>query len=102
MGDESSNNNRIEFELEHRKSTRPIKKTKQILANMALEDLLGKDYMDLNDYYIGGKNDDNDADVDDDDFDWVDPISDGAYSWEVRRSFRTGHQVGRRISCFEN
>ena len=69
---------------------------------MALEDLLGKDYMDLNDYYIGGKNDDNDADVDDDDFDWVDPISDGAYSWEVRRIFRTGHQVGRRISCFEN
>ena len=61
-----------------------VKKAKQILANMALEDLLGKDYMDLSDYYVGGKNDENDSDVDDDDFDWVDPVSDGSCSWEVR------------------
>ncbi len=82
MGQEESNN-KISYDLEHRISERPMKKTKQILANMALEDLLGKDYMDLNDYYVGGKGDDDESNADDDDFDWVDPIVDGIYSWEV-------------------
>jgi hypothetical protein len=84
LGQEGSNNKRIEYDLEHRISARPMKKAKQILANMALENLLGKDYMDLNDYYVGGKNDEDDSNVDDDDFDWVDPIDDKIYSWEVR------------------
>lgn len=89
LGKEGSQSQRIKYDLEHRISTRPLKKTKQILANMALEDLLGKDYMDLNDYYVGNSNDEDEANVDDDDFDWVDPIEDGSYSWEVRSKLNT-------------
>lgn len=96
LGEDGPNSKQIEFDLEHRISSRPLKKTKQILANMALEDLLGKDYLDLADYSVEGNNDDDDtaseeddsttddddSSTDDEEFD-LGPISGAGYSWEV-------------------
>lgn len=49
-----------------RKKTSPTQKAKQLLAGMALEELLGSDYMDMPDYVVG-----NDVSQGDDDGDIV-------------------------------
>jgi hypothetical protein len=83
----------FEFDVLH-KVRRPLKKTKQLLANMALEELLGKDYMDLNDYVAGEGGDEEDIDhegeegVDDSEdeinsFELIENSGIG-YSWEIK------------------
>jgi len=101
------------FETVHR-ARRPIQKTKQLLAAMALEDLVGKDYMSMYDYDLGnlvedeeddengGDKHDNcqhavngsdDAEVDEDGEEGGGEVSNGegmsvgpmsGYDWEVR------------------
>mmetsp|Transcript_9399 Transcript_9399/g.11882 ORF Transcript_9399/g.11882 Transcript_9399/m.11882 type:complete len:1032 (-) Transcript_9399:343-3438(-) len=52
----------FEFDAFHRVG-RPLKKSKQLLANIALEDILGKDYMEFSDDFVG--NDTNESDDED-------------------------------------
>ena len=80
----------FEFDVLH-KVRRPLKKTKQLLANIALEELLGKDYMDLNDYIVGEGVDEEDIgdegveDSEDEDNDFQIPEhSSIGYSWEIK------------------
>jgi len=71
--------NQTQFEIEHYITTdRPLKKAKQTLANIALENLLGEDYMDMNAFLDGDASND-----DDDDFDFG-PNAGGAYPWEIQ------------------
>eukprot|EP00551_Chaetoceros_affinis_P013460 CAMPEP_0203685486 /NCGR_PEP_ID=MMETSP0090-20130426/48567_1 /ASSEMBLY_ACC=CAM_ASM_001088 /TAXON_ID=426623 /ORGANISM="Chaetoceros affinis, Strain CCMP159" /LENGTH=652 /DNA_ID=CAMNT_0050554679 /DNA_START=1111 /DNA_END=3069 /DNA_ORIENTATION=- len=78
-----------EFDIPHRVG-RPLKKSKQLLANIALEELLGKDYTEISDYVVG--NDVENEEIGDDDDD--DDVDDGTeiglglsggikYSWEM-------------------
>ena len=82
MGDgdrHSVTGKKFEYELRHKiTSERPLKKAKQDLANIALEELLGADYTELNDLFPISSNGDSDSDSEDSDFDF------GGYSWEIR------------------
>jgi len=53
-----------EFDILHRVG-KTMKKTRQILANIALENILGKDYRSVNDYFLNG-NPENEDDMNDD------------------------------------
>lgn len=75
LGDDGPDRKMLKFDIAHRISETPLKKTKQILANMALEELLGEDYMELNDYTDSGGDNEDDSD---------DESNLGGYSWEVR------------------
>ncbi len=74
-----------EFDIQHRVG-RPLKKSKQLLANIALEELLGKDYMEISDYVVGNDVENEDIGDNDDDEGEVGLGSSGGvrYSWEVR------------------
>jgi hypothetical protein len=75
----NQNNKQTQFEIEHMITTdHPLKKTKQALANIALENLLGKDYMEMNEFLDGDSTND-----DDDEFEFG-PNAGGAYPWEVQ------------------
>lgn len=70
---------KFQYELRHKiTSERPLKKAKQDLANIALEELLGADYSELNDLFPISSNGDSESDSEDSDFDF------GGYSWEIR------------------
>jgi len=76
-----------EFEVSHRIG-RPLKKTKQLLASIALEELLGKDYLDISDYVVGNdiEGDDDIEDNEDDEIDnSMEYMGSGGigYSWEM-------------------
>lgn len=86
------------FEVNHRVRT-SLKTTKHRLASMAMDELLGSDWRDLNEYSLGNDledgDDDDEVDGDDDDiYDAEDDLDLGSmsvagYSWEVRMvSFR--------------
>jgi hypothetical protein len=69
---------KIQFDIAHGISAEPgLKKAKQTLANIALENLLGKDYFDMNDLLDGDA-----SNTDADDFDFG-SNSGGAYPWEI-------------------
>jgi len=66
-------NKKIQFEIEHGiTAEHTLKKAKQTLANIALENLLGKDYFDMNDNFLDG----DASNTDTDDFA-------PAYPWEI-------------------
>lgn len=68
------------FELEYKSSSTSLKQSKQILANMALEEILGKDYMEWNDCIVGNESkEDEEFDEDKSDYDSSGP----RYSWEI-------------------
>jgi hypothetical protein len=83
-----------EFEVLHRVG-KPLKKTRQLLASIALEELLGKDYLEMNDYIVGNDVDNEDEvggddEIDEDEEDSEDGNNNGmgssasfGYSWEV-------------------
>jgi hypothetical protein len=84
--------NYYEFEITHRVG-KPLKQSKQLLANIALEELLGKDYLEINDYVVGNdiqnQDDvDDNEDVDDNNMDYMGSGAIG-YSWEVSNLFIT-------------
>jgi hypothetical protein len=68
------------FELQHTSSFTSLKQSKQVLANMALEEILGADYMEWNDCMIGNESkDDDEFDDEKSDYDQSGP----RYSWEI-------------------
>jgi len=74
LGEDGPDLQMLKFDIAHSICETPLKKTKQTLANKALEELLGEDYMDLNDYGDGGSDGEDDSD---------DESSLGGYSWEI-------------------
>jgi hypothetical protein len=72
---------RFHFDLEYDAVSAPsLKKLKQSLAHMALVELLGDDYMELNECFVDDSISDDDDD--DEDFDYSANVS-GVYPWEI-------------------
>lgn len=68
------------FELQHKTPSTSLKQSKQILANMALEEILGEDYMEWNDCITANDSkEDEEYDEDKSDYDTSGP----RYSWEI-------------------
>lgn len=78
LGEDGKESKQLQFDLDYDAATAPtLKKLKQTLAHAALEEILGNDYMDLDECFA----DDNISD-DEEDFDDSGNVS-SVYPWEI-------------------